>query len=73
MTVAKMHKQIANAFKVSVSTVRRRQTVRRYSHYTEEDKAEVLELLANGYTPAQISKLTDIPRTTIINWRTNKC
>lgn len=72
MTKRKTHKQIAKEFDTSVSTVRRRQTVRRNTKYSEEERQEVLAMLAEGMTPAEISHMLDIPRTSIINWRNKK-
>jgi len=65
----KTQEQIANAFGVSKSTVRRRQTKRRYMQYSEEERKEALALLAEGCTPSEASHILDIPRTTILNWR----
>lgn len=68
----KTQDQIANAFGVSKSTVRRRQTKRRYMQYSEEERNEALALLDEGYPALEVSNILDIPRTTILNWRSKR-
>ena len=68
----KTQDQIADAFGVSKSTVRRRQTKRRYALYSEEARNEALALLDEGCTALEVSHILDIPRTTILNWRSKR-
>lgn len=68
----KTHQQIADAFGTSVSTVRRRQTRRRNTTYSDEERQEALALLDEGLTPSEVSHMLDIPRTSILNWRNKR-
>lgn len=43
-----------------------------YRRYTDEDRIKALELLALGHSASDIAKTLNIPRTTIINWQTDK-
>ena len=65
----KTQQQLAAELGVSLSTIRRRQAARRYSEYSEEDIAEVLALLDEGYSVLEVSHILDIPRSTIYNWK----
>lgn len=65
----KTQQQLAAELGVSLSTIRRRQVARRYSDYSEEDIAEVLALLDEGYSVLEVSHILNIPRSTIYNWK----
>ena len=65
----KTQQQLAAELGVSLSTIRRRQAARRYSKYLEEDIAEALALLDEGFSVLEVSNILDIPRSTIYNWK----
>lgn len=65
----KTQQQLAAELGVSLSTVRRRQAARRYSAYSEEDIAEAIALLDEGFSVLEVSHMLDIPRSTIYNWK----
>lgn len=62
-------RQLAALQGVSYSTIRRMSGGNIQRKYTEEQRQQVLALLATGLCDAEVSRHTNIPKSTIRYWR----
>jgi transposase-like protein len=62
-------RQLAAILGVSYSTMRRMSGGDIQRKYTEEQRQQVLALLATGLCDAEVSRHTDIPKSTVRYWR----